>query len=148
MSQETSNNDQPNYPVEGFLDDSLDETMPLSYNDSPGMLVSISDNPMAKVNQSEHGVLNMIQAKLECFEEYSSTLTCRMIHGDYAASGGVGLTWLKVCQRQAKVIPEVGPVHLMRVVISMSLVCKLQVVWPVVCTVHQVVLRCHDDESL
>ena len=36
------------------------------------------------------------------------------------------------------------------VVISMSLVCKLQVhvVWPVVRTVHQVVLRCHDDEGL
>ena len=89
----------------------------------------------------------MIQAKLECFEEYSSTLICTMIHGDYAASGGVGLTWLEVCQPQAKVIPEVGPVHPVIVVISMSLVCKLQV-WPVVRTVHQAVLRCHDDEFL
>lgn len=90
----------------------------------------------------------MIQAKLECFEEYSSTLTCRMIHGDYAASGGIGLTWLEVSQCQAKVISEVGPVHPVRVVIGMSLVCKLQIVWLVVCTVQQVALRCHDDESL
>ena len=34
-----------------------------------------------------------------------------MIHGDYAAIGGVGLTWLEVCQRQAKGIPKVGLVH-------------------------------------
>ena len=64
------------------------------------------------------------------------TLACRMIHGDYAASGGIGLTWLEVCQRQAKVIPEVGPVYPVRIIIGMSLVCKLQIVWPVICTVH------------
>ena len=145
-NQETPS-DQTNDPVEG-LNDSLDETMPLSYRDSPGMLVSVSDNPMVTVSESKHGVLKMIQARLECFEEYSSTLSCRMIHGDYAASGGVGLTWLEVCQRQAKVIPEVGPVYPVRVIIGMSLVCKLQIVWPVIRTVHQVALRCHDDEIL
>ena len=141
QSPEKTSSDQP---MEDLVN-SLDETMPFSYSDSPSVLVSVSDNP---VNQSKHGVLDMIQAKLECFEEYSSTLTCRIIHGDYAASGGVGLTWLEVCQRQAKIIPEVGPVHPVRVVIGMPLVCKLQVVWPVVRTVHQVVLRCHDDEGL
>ena len=139
--------DTLNDPMEG-LNDSLDDTMPLCCKDSPGMLVSVSNNPMIHVGESKHGVLEMIQAKLECFEEYSSTLTCRMIHGDYAASGGIGLTWLEVCQRQAKVLPEVGPVHAVRVVIDMSLVCKLQIVWPVVHTVHQIALRCHDDEGL
>ena len=70
-NQETPS-DQTNDPVEG-LNDSLDETMPLSYRDSPGMLVSVSDNPMVTVSESKHGVLKMIQAKLECFKEYSST---------------------------------------------------------------------------
>ena len=96
-NQETPS-DETNNPIEG-LNDSLDDTMPLSCRDSPGMLVSVSDNPMVGVSESSHGVLKMIQAKLECFEEYSSTLTCRMIHSDYAASGGIGLTWLEVCQR-------------------------------------------------
>ena len=87
------------------LVDSLDETMPFSYLDSPSVLVSVSDNPVIMVNQSKHGVLNMIHAKLESFKEYSSTLTCRMIHSDYAASCGIGLIWLEVCQHQAKIIP-------------------------------------------
>lgn len=134
--------------IEGLNDDFFDDTMLLSYRESPGMLVSVSGNPIVGVSESKHGVLQMIQAKLECFEEYSSTLACRMIHGDYAASGDIGLTWLEVSQRQAKVIPEVGPVHPVRIVIGMSLICKLQIVWPVVRTVQQVVLRCHDDESL
>ena len=82
-NQETPSN-QTNDPVEG-LNDSLNETMPLSYRDSPGMLVIVSDNPMLTVSESKHGVLKMIQAKLECFEEYSSTLAFRMIHGNYAA---------------------------------------------------------------
>ena len=150
-NQETPR-DETNEPteleLEGLNDDSLDETMVLSYRESPSMLVSVSDNPMVGIDESKHGVLKMIQAKLECFEEYSSTLICRMIYGDYAASGGISLTWLEVCQRKAKVIPEVGPVHPVRVVIGMSLVCKLQIVCPVVRTVQQVALRCHDDESL
>ena len=66
---------------------------------------------MVGVSEPKHGVLKMIQTKLECSEEYSSTLMCRMIHGDYAASGEIGLTWLEVSQRQAKVTLEVGPVH-------------------------------------
>ena len=41
-----------------------------------------------------------------------------------------------------------GPVYPVRVIISISLVCKLQIVWPVVRTVQQVALRCQDDESL
>ena len=130
-----------------LVPDSLDETMALSQEYSPGELVCISENPVGQAGFTL-GALGMIQARLECYEEYSSALACRMIHADCAGSGGVGLTWLEVCQRQAKVVPDVGPVLPVRAVIGMSLICQLQVVWPVVRTVKQVVLRCHDDENL
>ena len=71
---------------------------------------------------------------LECYEKFSSTVTCRMIHDYYAASGGIGLTWLEVCQRQAKVILGVGPVYPVQVVTGMTLICQLQITWPVVRT--------------
>ena len=34
-----------------------------------------------------------------------------MIYGHYAASGGIGLTWLEVCRHQTKVFPNAGPAH-------------------------------------
>ena len=46
--------------------------MLLSYQNSPGVPVNVCNNPVVQVSESEHGVLIMIQAKVECFEEYVS----------------------------------------------------------------------------
>lgn len=44
-NQETPS-DETNEPIEGLNDDSLEDTLLLSYRESPGMLISVSDNPM------------------------------------------------------------------------------------------------------
>jgi hypothetical protein len=81
-------------------------------------------------------------------EEYGkSALISRILHCDEAESGSPGLTWLEIIPKLAKVYGEAGPLTSVRVTVSPTLCCKMQVMWPVVQTVRTLFVQSCDDKS-
>lgn len=89
--------------------------------------------------------LAAIQAKVE--EYGKSGLTSRMLHCDEAESGRPGLTWLEVAAKVAKVYEDTGPLTPIRVLVSPTLCCRFQIMWPVVQTVQTVFIQSAGDAA-
>ena len=81
-------------------------------------------------------------------EEYSKrSLMSRMLHCDEAKSGSPGLTWLEITPKLANICGDAGPLVPVRLLVSPTLCCKLQLMWPVVRTVRTVFIQGSSDES-
>ena len=74
-------------------------------------------------------------------EEYSTSLTSRVLYCDEAQSGSPGLTWLEVTPKVAQICVNVGPLLPVRLLIT-PVSCK-----PVIRTVHTLFVHSCDDKA-
>ena len=80
--------------------------------------------------------------------EYAKqTLQSRLLHCDEVESGNPGLTWLEITPKLAMVCGDSGPLMPVRLLVSPTHYCKLQVMWPLVRTVHATFVQGSADES-
>ena len=80
--------------------------------------------------------------------EYAKqSLQSRLLHCDEVESGNPGLTWIEITPKLAMVCGESGPLMPVRLLVSPTHYCKLQVMWPLVRTVHATFVQGSADES-
>lgn len=80
--------------------------------------------------------------------EYANqSLQSRVLHCDEVQSGNPGLTWMEITPKSAVVCGDSGPLMPVRLLVSPTLCCKLQVMWPLVRTVHTTFVHGSSDES-
>ena len=89
--------------------------------------------------------LTAFETKVEEFAKQS--LQSRLLHCDEVQSGNPGLTWIEITPKLAVVCGDSGPLLPVRLLVSPTHCCKLQVMWPLVRTVHTTFVPDPSDES-
>ena len=101
----------------------------------------------ATVTMPSDGEDSLAAFETKVTEYARQSLQSRLLHCDEVQSGNPGLAWIEIMPKLAVICGDSGPLVPVRLLVSPTHCCKLQVMWPLVRTVRTTFVQGSSDES-